>query len=236
MTNILSLQKKLELIKKNLKRYAPLIIIMTILSVVVLSSFYYLLQPKITLPIYSPNMVSTELVDQSIQYVKKYHKISDFSLTNQNGETISEQFYDNKIYVADFFFTTCPTICPIMTENMFYIQEKTINEEILLASFSVTPKIDSVSQLKKYAIKKGVDDKKWNLLTGDKKEIYELARKSYLVAKDDGDGGKYDMIHTENFVLIDKERRIRGFYDGTNIEEMDKLLDDIKILQNSYKK
>tara|TARA_B100001093_G_scaffold153067_1_gene145857 strand:+ start:1485 stop:2195 length:711 start_codon:yes stop_codon:yes gene_type:complete len=236
LTNILSLQKKLELIKKNLKRYAPLIIIMTILSVVVLSSFYYLLQPKITLPIYSPNMVSTELVDQSIQYVKKYHKISDFSLTNQNGETISEQFYDNKIYVADFFFTTCPTICPIMTENMFYIQEKTINEEILLASFSVTPKIDSVAQLKKYAIKKGVDDKKWNLLTGDKKEIYELARKSYLVAKDDGDGGKYDMIHTENFVLIDKERRIRGFYDGTNIEEMDKLLDDIKILQNSYKK
>ena len=209
---------------------------MTILSVVVLSSFYYLLQPKITLPIYSPNMVSTELVDQSIQYVKKYHKISDFSLTNQNGETISEQFYDNKIYVADFFFTTCPTICPIMTENMFYIQEKTINEEILLASFSVTPKIDSVAQLKKYAIEKGVDNKKWNLLTGDKKEIYELARKSYLVAKEDGDGGKYDMIHTENFVLIDKERRIRGFYDGTNIEEIDKLLDDIKILQNSYKK
>ena len=209
---------------------------MTILSVVVLSSFYYLLQPKITLPIYSPNMVSTELVDQSIQYVKKYHKISDFSLTNQNGETISEQFYDNKIYVADFFFTTCPTICPIMTENMFYIQEKTINEKILLASFSVTHKIDSVAQLKKYAIEKGVDNKKWNLLTGDKKEIYELARKSYLVAKEDGDGGKYDMIHTENFVLIDKERRIRGFYDGTNIEEIDKLLDDIKILQNSYKK
>ena len=209
---------------------------MTILSVVVLSSFYYILKPKITLPIYSPNMVSTELVDQSIQYVKKYHKISDFSLLNQNGETISEQFYDNKIYVVDFFFTTCPTICPIMTDNMIYIQEQTINQDILLASFSVTPKIDSVAQLKKYAIEKEVNDKKWNLLTGDKKEIYELARKSYLVAKNDGDGGKYDMIHTENFVLIDKERRIRGFYDGTNIEEMDKLLDDIKILQNSYKK
>jgi len=209
---------------------------MTILSVVVLSSFYYILKPKITLPIYSPNMVSTELVDQSIQYVKKYHKISDFSLLNQNGETISEQFYDNKIYVVDFFFTTCPTICPIMTDNMIYIQEQTINQDILLASFSVTPKIDSVAQLKKYAIEKGVNDKKWNLLTGDKKEIYELARKSYLVAKNDGDGGKYDMIHTENFVLIDKERRIRGFYDGTNTEEMDKLLADIKILQNSYKK
>ena len=201
---------------------------------VVLSSFYYLLQPKITLPIYSPNMVSTELVDQSIQYVKKYHKISDFSLTNQNGETISEQFYDNKIYVADFFFTTCPTICPIMTENMFYIQEKTINEEILLASFSVTPEIDSVAQLKRYAIEKGVIDSKWNLLTGDKKEIYELARKSYLAVKTSGDGGDHDMIHTENFILVDPEQRIRGFYDGTDTTAMDELISDIRLLQEEY--
>ena len=99
----------------------------------------------------------------------------------------------------------------------------------------MTPEIDSTAQLKKYALEKGVDDNKWNLLTGDKKQIYDLARKSYLVAKNDGDGGKYDMIHTENFVLIDKEKRIRGFYDGTNNEEMDKLLKDVKILENSYK-
>jgi len=122
-----------------------------------------------------------------------------------------------------------------MTENMFYIQEKTINKDILLVSYSVTPEIDSVAQLKKYAIEKGVDNNRWNLLTGEKKDIYELARKSYLVAKNNGDGGKYDMIHTENFVLIDKEKRIRGFYDGTNKEEMDKLLNDIQILENSYK-
>ena len=106
---------------------------------------------------------------------------------------------------------------------------------MLLVSYSVTPEIDSTAQLKIYALEKGVNDNKWNLLTGDKKQIYDLARKSYLVAKNDGDGGKYDMIHTENFVLIDKEKRIRGFYDGTNNEEMDKLLKDVKILENSYK-
>ncbi len=221
--------------KKFFKRYSPLIIIMTSLSIIVLTSFYYILKPKVILPIFSPNMVSSELVEESIHHVKKYHKISNFSLTNQNGETVTEENYNNKIYVADFFFTTCPSICPIMTENMFYIQEKTINKDILLVSYSVTPEIDSVAQLKKYAIEKGVDDSRWNLLTGEKKDIYELARKSYLVAKNNGDGGKYDMIHTENFVLIDKEKRIRGFYDGTNKEEMDKLLNDIQILENSYK-
>ena len=208
---------------------------MTFFSGIVLTSFYIILQPKITLPIYSPNMVSSELVEEDIRHVKKYHKISDFSLTNQNGKIITQEYYDNKIYIADFFFTTCPTICPIMTENMFQIQEKTIGNDVLLVSYSVTPEIDSTAQLKKYALEKGVNDNKWNLLTGDKKQIYDLARKSYLVAKNDGDGGKYDMIHTENFVLIDKEKRIRGFYDGTNNEEMDKLLKDVKILENSYK-
>jgi protein SCO1/2 len=208
---------------------------MTFFSGIVLTSFYIILQPKVTLPIYSPNMISAELVEEEIQHVKKYHKISDFSLTNQNGKVITQKDYENQIYIADFFFTTCPSICPIMTENMFKIQEKTENKNVLLISYSVTPEIDSVSQLKKYAIKNGVNDNKWNLLTGDKKEIYDLARKSYLVAKIDGDGGEFDMIHTENFVLVDKEKRIRGYYDGTNSEEIDKLLNDIKILEDSYK-
>ncbi len=208
---------------------------MTFFSGIVLTSFYIILQPKVTLPIYSPNMISAELVEEEIQHVKKYHKISDFSLTNQNGKVITQKDYENQIYIADFFFTTCPSICPIMTENMFKIQEKTENKNVLLISYSVTPEIDSVSQLKKYAIKNGVNDNKWNLLTGDKKEIYDLARKSYLVAKIGGDGGEFDMIHTENFVLVDKEKRIRGYYDGTNSEEIDKLLNDIKILEDSYK-
>ena len=210
---------------------------MIVFSAIVISSFYFMKKPVKSLPIYSPSMISKELVAEEIQFVKKYHKINDFSLFNQNGYKITEEDYNNKIYVADFFFTTCPTICPIMTENMGYLQNKLIdNPEILLVSFSVTPEIDSVQQLKKYALEKNVIDSKWNLLTGDKKEIYDLARKSYLVAKNDGDGGKYDMIHTENFVLVEKEKRIRGFYDGTNQSEMDKLLNDIRILENSYLK
>ena len=221
--------------KKLLKRYAPIVLTMTVFSAFVVSSFYYVNKPIETLPIYSPSMVSKELVEENIQFIKKYHKIKDFSMKNQNGETITQEFYNDKIYVADFFFTTCPTICPIMTENMGYIQEKIKNDsDVLLLSFSVTPEIDSVEQLKKYALEKNVIDSKWNLVTGNKKDIYNLARTSYLVAKTNGDGGKYDMIHTENFVLVDKEKRIRGFYDGTNANEMDQLLNDIKILKNSY--
>lgn len=221
--------------KKLLKRYAPIVLTMTVFSAFVVSSFYYVNKPIETLPIYSPSMVSKELVEENIQFIKKYHKIKDFSMKNQNGETITQEFYNDKIYVADFFFTTCPTICPIMTENMGYIQEKIKNDsDILLLSFSVTPEIDSVEQLKKYALEKNVIDSKWNLVTGNKKDIYNLARTSYLVAKTNGDGGKYDMIHTENFVLIDKESRIRGFYDGTNEEAMNKLLADVTILKRSY--
>ena len=221
--------------KKLLKRYAPIVLTMTVFSAFVVSSFYYVNKPIETLPIYSPSMVSKELVEENIQFIKKYHKIKDFSMKNQNGETITQEFYNDKIYVADFFFTTCSTICPIMTENMGYVQEKIKNDsDVLLLSFSVTPEIDSVEQLKKYALEKNVIDSKWNLVTGNKKDIYNLARTSYLVAKTNGDGGKYDMIHTENFVLVDKEKRIRGFYDGTNSKEMDQLLNDINILKNSY--
>lgn len=195
---------------------------------------YDALQPVKRLPIYQPNMVNAELVDSTLQHVKKYHRIADFSLINQNGDTITQENYRNKIYVADFFFTTCPTICPIMTANLVEIQAALASDpEVLLLSHSVTPEIDSVAQLKKYAIEKGVNDAKWNLVTGDKKQIYELARKSYLAVQEYGDGGPFDMIHTENFILVDKQRRIRGFYDGTKEEEMDRLLTDIEILKNS---
>lgn len=206
------------------------------LSAVIVYLFYNALQPKKMLPVYQPSMVDPSLVDSTLHYKKKYHTIADFSLINQNGKTITQEDYKDKIYVADFFFTTCPTICPIMTKNMVEIQNTVLDDpEVMLLSHSVTPVIDSVPQLKKYALEKGVVDHKWNLVTGDKKQIYELARKSYLAVKTDGDGGPYDMIHTENFILVDKERRIRGFYDGTNRAEIDKLLEDLKILKNSYK-
>lgn len=218
------------------KKYKFFGISLLILSIIIISIFYSILKPKKILPIYQPAQVSTELVDTTIQYQKKYHKIADFSLTNQNGQTITQEDYKDKIYVADFFFTTCQTICPIMTKNMHEIQKEFIaDKEVMLLSHSVTPEIDTVAQLKRYAKEKGVNATKWNLVTGNKKDIYELARKSYMAVKENGDGGPFDMIHTENFMLIDKERQIRGFYDGTNMEEIERLIDDIKILKASYK-
>ena len=209
--------------------------VLGVLSVIIVFLFYNALKPEERLPIYQPNMVSATLVDSSMQYVRKYHSIADFKLVNQNGDTITQNTYANKIYVADFFFTTCPSICPVMTANLAEVQDEFKDDnEVLLLSHSVTPEIDSVAQLKKYAVEKGVIDQKWNLVTGDKKQIYELARKSYLAVMDDGDGGAYDMIHTENFMLIDKERRIRGYYDGTNKEEVEKLIRDIEILKSTY--
>lgn len=213
-------------------KYKRFLGVLIAVSAVTIFLFYRALKPTPTLPIYQPAMIDPLLVDESIQYVKKYHTITDFSLLNQNGQTITHNDYDNHIYVADFFFTTCPSICPIMTDNMVYLQGLLdAFPEVKLLSFSVTPEIDSVAVLKEYAIQKGVNDQRWNLLTGDKKAIYDLARKSYLVVQEDGDGGPHDMIHTENFVLVDKQRRIRGYYDGTVREDMDKILSDIRILR-----
>ena len=214
----------------NYKWIGLAIIVWGVISV---SLFYSILKPVEILPIYQPASVNSELVDTTIVHKINYHKISDFSLTNQNGETVTQSKYDNKIYVADFFFTTCQSICPIMTKNMKDIQDKLIKDsEVLLLSHTVFPEIDSVEVLKKYAVENQVIDSKWDLVTGDKKEIYDLARKSYLAAKDNI-FGEYEMIHTENFVLIDKNKQIRGFYDGTNKEEIDRLYKDIKILKNS---
>ena len=195
--------------------------------------FYTILKPIERLPVYQPASVNNELVDSTIVHKINYHKISDFSLTNQNGEIVTQKKYDNKIYVADFFFTTCQSICPIMTKNMKDLQDKLIEDSgVLLLSHTVFPEIDSVEILKKYAINNSVIDSKWDLVTGDKKEIYDLARKSYLAAKDNN-FSEYDLIHTENFVLIDKKKQIRGFYDGTDKEEINRLINDIKILKKS---
>ncbi|MFK7749021.1 MAG: SCO family protein [Kordia sp.] len=216
------------------KKYRLFTIVMSCLSAIILTAFYFMLRKKNVLPVYQPTNVNVELVDNSIQHISKYHKINDFSLVNQNGETITQDTYKGKIYVADFFFTTCGTICPIMTKNMADIQKEILNDDdVMLLSHTVTPEIDTVAQLKRYAIEKGVNDAKWNLVTGEKKQIYDLARKSYLAVKSNGDKD-YSMVHTENFMLIDKERRIRGFYDGTKKEEIEQLLEDIEILKASY--
>lgn len=234
--NLLNRIKKTVLMLQFFKKYKFFGISLFVISVIIISIIYSILKPKKTLPIYQPAQVSTELVDSTIQHKKKYHKIADFALTNQNGKTITQKDYEGKIYVADFFFTTCRTICPIMTKNMYEVQKAFLtDDDVMILSHSVTPEIDTVAQLKRYAKEKHVNASKWNLVTGDKKQIYELARKSYLAVKDDGDGGPFDMVHTENFMLIDKEKQIRGFYDGTNMEEVEQLIEDIKTLKSSYK-
>ena len=183
------------------------------------------------LPIYNPSDFNPKLVDKSIRNVSDNHRVKDFNLINQNGIKISSKDYENKIYVVDFFFTSCPSICPIMTNNMLLVQEEFIkNNDVMLLSMSVTPEIDNVEVLKKYAIENGVIDSKLNITTGSKKHIYELARKSYFAVLDQGDGGLQDFIHTPNFILVDTNKQIRGIYDGTVENEISRLIQDINIL------
>lgn len=207
------------------------------MSAVILTLFYNALKPQKQLPIYTPAMVNPELVDTLVQHQnnKLKHVISDFSFQNQNNETVTQEDYKDVIYVADFFFTTCPTICPIMKDNMVWLQDQIKDfDDVKLLSFSVTPDIDTPDVLHEYAKEKGVIDEKWNMLTGDKREIYYLARQSFLAVKTGSPDELYDMVHTENFILVDKNGRIRGFYDGTLLAEesdeaknVEQLLEDI---------
>ena len=190
-------------------------------------------QEKKQLPVYNPVDFKAKLVDKSVRNVSENHTVADFSLINQNGVNITNRDYEDKIYVVDFFFTSCPTICPIMTNNMAKIQDEFINnDDIMLLSMSVTPEVDNVKVLKQYAIEKGINDSKWNITTGPKKHIYELARKSFFAVVEQGDGGLQDFIHTPNFILIDTKKQIRGIYDGTDENEILRLIADIKILKS----
>lgn len=165
--------------------------------------------------------------------LRGFHKIPLFKLTNQEGKTITEKTFADKIYVTDFFFTTCPGICPKMTNNMAILQEEFLNtKDVLLLSHSVTPEVDSVSVLKDYAENKGIKNEKWHLATGDRKQIYDLGRHSYFVEEDLGlEKTEDDFLHTENFILIDKKRYIRGIYNGLNKTAIQQLIADIKTLK-----
>lgn len=223
--------RQITFMKSLLYKYRKFFIVLILFSVVTISLFYSALKPQKTLPIYNPADVNPELVDSTIQYKSKYHTIADFSFVNQNGDTITQKNYEGKIYVADFFFTTCGSICPKMTTNLADVQKAVLNNpKVLLLSHTVFPEVDSIPVLKAYAIKHGVVDSKWNLVTGDKKEIYTMARKSYLAVKLGRPDQLYDMVHTENFVLVDQKRRVRGFYDGTNKDDIKRLLADIDFL------
>lgn len=162
-----------------------------------------------------------------------FHTIADWKLTDQNGNTISQNDFKDKIYVADFFFTTCEGICPKMSNQLERVAQLfKSNDRIQFLSHTVKPQEDSISVLKEYALEHNADDKQWHFVTGDKKVIYELARKSYLSSVTEGNGGPDDFVHTQFFTLIDTEKRIRGFYDGTDSADVNKMIDDIYTLMN----
>ena len=220
---------------KFFKKSIPTLIFLAVFSAIAIPVFYHLLKVDKKLKIYSPADVNPRLVDFSMKHITKDHSIANFELINQNGKIITNKDYEDKIYIADFFFTRCQTICITMSYHMSELQEFYKNDDdILFLSHSVTPTIDSVSVLKEYADRKGVIDAKWNVTTGKKKHIYELARKSYFAVLEDGNGDENDFIHTEQFVLVDKERRIRGYYDGTEKKDMKKLKEDIVLLKEEY--
>ncbi len=186
-----------------------------------------------SLPYYNEANFTPNWISPGDASLKDFHRISPFQLHNQEGETVTEKTFAGKIYVTDFFFTICPGICPKMTDNMLILQDEFLDdEEVLLLSHSVTPERDSVPVLKSYAEKKGIDSKTWHLVTGTQEEIYKLGRKDYFVEENLGLEKEADeFLHTENFVLIDKNRHIRGIYNGLNKTSIRQLITDIKTLK-----
>lgn len=171
--------------------------------------------------------------DFTPKWNKVTHKIPEFSFINQNGITINNSFYKGKIYVADFFFTTCPGICPKLTKNMSILQDTyKDNDDILLLSHSVMPWVDSVEKLKTYSVNNNIDAKKWNLVTGDKEQLYAIARNGYFADEDfKKTQDESEFIHTENFILVDKEGYLRGVYNGTIELDLQRLMRHIKLLE-----
>jgi protein SCO1/2 len=164
-----------------------------------------------------------------------YHSVPPFEFTDQYNEKINSDSVKGKIYVAEYFFTTCQSICPVMNDNLQKVYSMYRSKpDFLILSHTVDPENDSVPVLLNYAKEHYVTDRKWLFLTGDKAALYNLARKGYLLSAGEGNGGAEDFIHTQNFALVDKERHIRGFYDGTNAAEVDRLIQDIKLLLMEY--
>jgi len=192
------------------------------------------------LRIYSPADVNPMLVDPTLQDKSSDHTIGDFAFLNQLGDTITKQDIQGKIVVVDYFFTTCGGICPKMSTQLQRVQKEFRDDSSFrILSHTVNPSVDTVETLYRYANRFEADSSMWWFLTGSKKELYTMARKSYLIVPDEADpnfehGGESDFLHTENFALIDPDGRIRGFYDGTNPEEINELFRDVYDLKKEY--
>ncbi|PKR81909.1 SCO family protein [Brumimicrobium salinarum] len=214
------------------------VLITVIILIAGIFTAYYLTKTSMErrrLPVIQPRDVNSEMINPELAHIGIGHRIGDFEFKNQNGEKVTLQDVEDKVFVAEYFFTTCLTICPVMTEEMTRVQKRfKNNDEVKILSFTVDPEHDSVEVMRAYASEHGAVDGQWHFLTGKKENLYKLARNSFFVlkpaeARNLGDAGS-DFIHTNNFVLVDKELRIRGYYDGTSTEEVDILMDDIDIL------
>lgn len=217
---------------------SPYIRVAALASIFVLAVVigYFVIRPSGELPIYHPSQLDPRLVAESVRNEKGEHHIKPFRLIDQDGDSVFLSTVEGKVVLADFFFTTCGSICPKMSTQLVRVQEAFKDDDrVMLLSHSVTPGTDSVPVLKAYAEKYGVQHNRWRLLTGDRKQIYDLARTSYFAAVDQGDGGPDDFVHTENFVLVDPQGRIRGFYDGTKAKEVDQAIKDMRWLLKEMK-
>lgn len=205
----------------------------SVLAVIIVSIYigYAIIKPERKLPVYQPKDLNAKLVDSTLQHKSRGHTVKDFSFTNQLGKEVSLATFDNTIFVTDFFFTTCKGICPKMTNQLQRVHESfSNNPKVKLLSHTVTPEIDSVETLLNYAEQLNVDHEKWHFVTGDKKAIYDMARTAYFACLDPSTGDDHDFVHTENFVLVDTRKRLRGFYDGTSEKEVTQLISDIRLL------
>ena len=206
-----------------------------IFSTSVAIAYVMYFRPEDDLPIYQPSQLNPALVDPSAMR-EENHRILDFNLVNHLGDTVTLADVQGQILVVDFFFTRCATICPLMSKNLQRIHDRLgPDAPVQLMSHSVTPVADSVFVLAAYADKHGADPDLWWFMTGEKSEIYTLARKSYFSCLDEGDGGFQDFVHTENIVLVDDQGRLRGFYDGTDTKAMSQLFSDLEFLLEKKK-
>ncbi|MGB0166263.1 MAG: SCO family protein [Luteibaculum sp.] len=210
------------------------VLIFTFIFLIGVLIAYNILSPDHRLRVYQPAEINPRLVDSSLQEKYSDHRIQDFRLLTQDSQMVSLKDFEDKIIVADFFFTTCPSICPKMSAHLKELcnayPEK---EDLVILSHTVTPELDPPHILKAYAQEYEAPEN-WYFLTGDRKEIYKLARKSYFAALDEPSTEGPDFVHTENFVLVDKEGRLRGFYDGTSSLDTERLINDIAILSKEY--
>ena len=219
------------------KTLLPILLVSAVLVFLVIGGYqaYTSKKPAKILPTYGKDQRDSVTAEGKTVPVEIVHTVQDFRFTDQTGKTITQKDFAGTIYVTDFFFTTCPGICPRMTKQMERVYQKYRNNgQVKFLSHTVNPKADSVPVLSNYADMHGADARQWHFVTGDKKELYDMARYGYFVTATEGDGGESDFVHTEKFVLVDPEKRIRGYYDGTDSAKVDELMKDMDILMAEY--